>query len=81
METRANYTMVGAFVIFFLVAIVTFILWVARIDFSRNAIEYDIYFSGSVTGLKEGGQFYIGVFRLEQSKPLLWTLAMWRGSR
>lgn len=62
METRANYTMVGAFVVFFLIAIVTFILWVARIDFSRNAIEYEIYFSGSVTGLKEGGTvLYRGV--------------------
>lgn len=62
METRANYTMVGAFVVFFLIAIVTFILWVARIDFSRNAIDYDTYFSGSVTGLKEGGTvLYRGV--------------------
>jgi phospholipid/cholesterol/gamma-HCH transport system substrate-binding protein len=62
METRANYTLVGAFVIFFVVAIIAFILWVARVDFSRNANEYDIYFSKSVTGLKEGGSvLYRGV--------------------
>ncbi|MBM3468694.1 MAG: MCE family protein [Alphaproteobacteria bacterium] len=62
METRANYTLVGSFVIFFLVAIVAFIMWISRIDFSRNATEYEAYFSGSVTGLKEGGNvLYRGV--------------------
>lgn len=62
METRANYTVVGAFVVFFFVVLVAFILWVARVDFSRNATEYDVYFSGSVTGLKEGGTvLYRGV--------------------
>lgn len=62
METRANYTLVGAFVVFFVVVIVAFILWIARVDFSRNATEYEIYFSRSVTGLKEGGTvLYRGV--------------------
>ena len=62
METRANYTMVGAFVVFFLIAMVTFVLWVTRSDFSRNTAEYNIYFSRSVTGLKEGGTvLYRGV--------------------
>lgn len=62
METRANYTLVGAFVVFFVVAMAAFILWVARVDFSHNATEYAIYFSRSVTGLKEGGTvLYRGV--------------------
>lgn len=55
METRANYTLVGTFVIVFTMAIIVFILWVSRIGFSHNVQEYDMYFSGSVTGLKEGG--------------------------
>ena len=62
METRANYTIVGAFMVFFLIAMVTFILWVTRSDFSRNTAEYNVYFSKSVTGLKEGGTvLYRGV--------------------
>lgn len=62
METRANYTIVGAFMVFFLIAMVTFILWVTRSDFSRNTTEYNVYFSKSVTGLKEGGTvLYRGV--------------------
>jgi len=62
METRANYTKVGAFVVFFLVVMMAFVLWIARVDFSRNATEYEIQFSRSVTGLKEGGAvLYRGV--------------------
>lgn len=62
METKANYSLVGAFVIFFLVAILVFIVWIARLDFSNKVTEYDIYFSKSVTGLKEGGTvLYRGV--------------------
>ena len=62
METRANYTMVGVFVVLLVVSIVAFIIWIAKIDFSRNATEYDIYFSRSVTGLKAGGTvLYRGV--------------------
>lgn len=62
METKANYSLVGAFAIFFLVAIMVFIVWIARLDFSNKVTEYDIYFSKSVTGLKEGGTvLYRGV--------------------
>lgn len=62
METRANYTLVGTFVLLFLVAIVAFILWTAQIGFPKDVKEYDVYFSGSVTGLKEGSSvLYRGV--------------------
>jgi phospholipid/cholesterol/gamma-HCH transport system substrate-binding protein len=62
METRANYTMVGGFVVFFVVAIVAFIMWIANTNFSHKTTQYDIYFSRSVTGLKEGGTvLYRGV--------------------
>ena len=54
METKANYTLVGAFVVIFLISIVVSVMWMARIGFSHNRTEYDIYFDGSVTGLKEG---------------------------
>jgi phospholipid/cholesterol/gamma-HCH transport system substrate-binding protein len=62
METRANYTLVGAFVLLSLIAVIAFILWTAQIDFSKDTKEYDIYFSGTVTGLKEGSTvLYRGV--------------------
>jgi phospholipid/cholesterol/gamma-HCH transport system substrate-binding protein len=62
METKANYTLVGAFVMIFLISIILFIMWMTRIGFSHDTTKYDIYFEGSVTGLKEGSTvLYRGV--------------------
>jgi len=54
METRANYVAVGAFVLVLLVAGIIGLLWVARVSFTREFTRYDIFFSGSVTGLAQG---------------------------
>lgn len=54
METRANYTLVGGFVLSFLAAILIFIVWIARFGSETNKTMYDIYFMGSVTGLDAG---------------------------
>ncbi len=54
METRANYVVVGAFMLVLLIAIMAAILWLARPEFNREATFYDILFSGSVTGLSQG---------------------------
>lgn len=56
METRANYVAVGAFVLLMLVGILIAALWIARIEFGREHSFYDIYFSGSVTGLAPGSE-------------------------
>lgn len=56
METRANYVAVGAFVLIVLVGIVVVVLWLARVEFNREFAYYDIYFSGSVTGLAQGSE-------------------------
>jgi phospholipid/cholesterol/gamma-HCH transport system substrate-binding protein len=54
METRANYVAVGAFVLLLLAGAVVALLWLARGQFNREATYYDIYFTGSVTGLTQG---------------------------
>lgn len=54
METRADYVMVGTFVLALLVGVVVAILWLARVQFTHQSEFYDIYFTGSVTGLTEG---------------------------
>jgi phospholipid/cholesterol/gamma-HCH transport system substrate-binding protein len=56
METRANYVAVGAFVLIVLAGIVGVVLWLARVEFNREFAFYDIYFSGSVTGLAQGSE-------------------------
>src|ERR1051326_1676974 len=46
MEARANYVMVGG--------ICVAILWLAHAQFNQKFVNYDIYFTGSVTGLSVG---------------------------
>lgn len=54
METRANYVMVGSFVLVIFASIFVAILWLAHTQFNQQYVNYDIYFTGSVTGLSVG---------------------------
>ncbi|HXP75698.1 MAG TPA: MlaD family protein [Stellaceae bacterium] len=54
METRANYVMVGSFVLVILAGIFVAILWLAHAQFNQQFVNYDIFFTGSVTGLSVG---------------------------
>jgi phospholipid/cholesterol/gamma-HCH transport system substrate-binding protein len=55
METRAHHLLIGSFMLAFLVAIVAFVLWLAKTEVDREVARYNIYFSGSVAGLGVGG--------------------------
>ncbi len=54
MEARAHYFFVGLFVLVLGAALVSFTLWVAKVELGEKRPPYYIYFDGSVTGLKEG---------------------------
>lgn len=54
METRASYTIVGAFVLTFIIGIVLAVVWLADVEFDTENQRYSIYFDGTVTGLKTG---------------------------
>ncbi len=54
METRANYLLVGSFVLLIVAGTVIFILWLAKFQFDQQFTRYDIDFPGSVSGLKTG---------------------------
>lgn len=54
MENKARYTLVGLFVLIFTIAMVTFILWLARYDAKEIlAKEYRVYSKNSIAGLNE----------------------------
>ncbi|MDG5493635.1 MlaD family protein [Niveispirillum sp. BGYR6] len=55
METRANYTAVGAFVLALAAAAMVFVIWLAKVQFSKDYQPYYIMVSGTVTGLVQGG--------------------------
>ena len=54
METRAHYVAVGSFVLAIVFLAFVAILWLGRVEFSRQYAYYDIYFTGAVTGLSQG---------------------------
>jgi phospholipid/cholesterol/gamma-HCH transport system substrate-binding protein len=54
METRANYLLVGIFVLVLSAGFLVFALWLAKAQFETDIKRYDIYFVGPVTGLKKG---------------------------
>lgn len=62
METRANYIAVGAFVLVLFFGLIGFTLWIAEFRSQMAYDRYDIYFTGSVSGLKQGSSVsYRGV--------------------
>ena len=54
METRANYLMVGSFVILFSLGLIVFVIWLSKFQHDEAFVRYDVFFQGSVTGLKDG---------------------------
>ena len=62
METRANYLLVGGFVLLFVAGLAAFVLWFAKLQFDVEFDRYDIRYAGTVTGLNEGSPVrYSGV--------------------
>lgn len=61
METRANYALIGAFVLMAAAAVIGFALWLGSSQFNRDYALYDVVFSGPVS-LEEGASVrYIGI--------------------
>ncbi|MEZ5937827.1 MAG: MlaD family protein [Hyphomonadaceae bacterium] len=56
METRANYVLIGAFVLMAAAAAMLFTVWITRAPFDRDFNTYDVIFEGPVNGLSEGGE-------------------------
>jgi phospholipid/cholesterol/gamma-HCH transport system substrate-binding protein len=62
METRASYTLVGAFVLVLMLGMAGFVIWLAKFDSNVRYTDYQILFDGSVTGLAlDGPVSYLGI--------------------
>jgi phospholipid/cholesterol/gamma-HCH transport system substrate-binding protein len=62
MERDANYVAVGAFMLLLLAMAVWFVLWYSGSNDRREYNQYEIYFTGSVSGLDPGSSVrYLGV--------------------
>jgi phospholipid/cholesterol/gamma-HCH transport system substrate-binding protein len=58
MEKNANYALVGLSTIILTIALVVFIVWLARLRVNAEYDLYDIVFAGPVRGLNEGGEVH-----------------------
>ncbi len=56
METKANYVLIGAFVLLAAGALALFTLGIAGNPLNRSYADYDVIFEGPVNGLTEGGE-------------------------
>jgi phospholipid/cholesterol/gamma-HCH transport system substrate-binding protein len=54
METRANYIVVGAFILSSAVGLVVAVLWLAGAQYNQEYSYFQTYFKGPVTGLGKG---------------------------
>ncbi len=62
MDRDANYVAVGSFVILVMAMATVFVLWYSNARERREYQRYEVYFSGSVSGLNEGSTVrYLGV--------------------
>lgn len=55
METRAHHLLIGSFMLLMIVALFAFIIWLAKVDIDQEFNRFDIFFTGSIAGLSEGG--------------------------
>jgi phospholipid/cholesterol/gamma-HCH transport system substrate-binding protein len=58
MERNANYAVVGIASLILLIGLAAFVLWLARVQFSRDYDVYDILFDGPVRGISQGGEVH-----------------------
>jgi phospholipid/cholesterol/gamma-HCH transport system substrate-binding protein len=58
MEKNANYALVGASSLILFLGLVIFVVWLARLQFTRDYDTYDILFQGPVRGLSQGGEVH-----------------------
>ena len=56
MENKANYALIGAFVLLALAATLGFIVWLTGAQFDQEFDEYIVEFSGPVRGLSPGSE-------------------------
>jgi len=70
MEKNANYTLVGLSTLILSVALVVFIVWLARLSFARDYDLYDIVFQGPVRGLNEGGEVHFNGIKVGEVQKI-----------
>ncbi len=56
MENKANYALIGMFVLFAMTAILGFAIWLSGFQFNKKYDVYEVAFDGGVRGLSQGSE-------------------------
>lgn len=56
MENKANFALIGMFVLFAMIAILGFAIWLSGFQFNKQYDQYEIAFEGGVRGLSQGSE-------------------------
>ena len=56
MENKANYALIGMFVIVAITAVIGFVIWLTGFSFNQKYDVYEIAFEGGVRGLSQGSE-------------------------
>ena len=70
MERNAHYALVGLISLVLTIALILFVMWLARLQFARQYDIYDVDFSGPVRGLSSGGEVYFNGIRVGEVTKL-----------
>lgn len=56
MESKANYALIGVFVLVAMASILSFIVWLSNAQFDQKFDNYNVVFQGAVRGLSQGSE-------------------------
>lgn len=70
METKANYTLIGAFTLAVVVAVFGFVWWFQSVGGTGERTSYRVMFDGSVSGLRTGGSVLFNGIRVGEVTQL-----------
>ncbi len=56
MENKANYALIGMFVIVAMAAVIGFVIWLTGFSFNQKFDVYEVAFEGGVRGLSQGSE-------------------------
>ena len=70
MEKNAHYALVGLVSLVLFMALVAFVMWLARLQFAQEYDLYDVDFRGPVRGLSAGGEVFFNGIRVGEVTKL-----------
>lgn len=70
MESKANYALIGVFVLIVMAGALSFIVWLSNAQFDQKYDQYEVVFQGAVRGLSQGSEVRFNGLRVGEVTAL-----------